>query len=100
MKSIVEDARQIICILPKGRVSQVETGLIEEYGIHSANFNHARGVGRFSVLSASGLGEQREKDVLEVTVKEDIADEIFEYIYFKADMNQPHGGVVYMTIVP
>ncbi len=100
MNAFVEDAKQIVAILPKGIVAQVERGLIEEYGIHNSNFNHARGIGRFSALSAGGLGEQREKDILEVTVSSELADEIFEFIFYRADMNQPHGGVVYMSSVP
>jgi hypothetical protein len=27
-------------------------------------------------------------------------DEIFEYIFFKAGMNKPHDGIVYMTKAP
>ena len=94
------DAKQIVCILPKGMASVVEQGLIEDHGIHDANFHHSRGVGKFSALSARGLGEQQEKDILQVIVGKDMADTIFEYIYFKAELDQPHGGIVYIAKVP
>ncbi len=100
MKSLLENAKQIVCILPKGKVSDVQEGLMDKFDILNANFHHARGVGRFSALSAVGLGEQQEKDILEVTVSSDQADEILEYIFFRADMNHPHGGVAYVTGVP
>jgi len=94
------DAKQIVCILPKGKASILEQGLIEDHGIHDANFNHSRGVGKFSALSARGLGEQREKDILQVIVSKEMADTIFEYIYYKAELDQPHGGIVYIARVP
>ena len=99
MKNIQEDARQIVCIVPKGQASSINKGLIEDHGIHTATFHHARGSSKSS-LTAKGLGQQREKDVLQVSVPREIADEIFEYIFFKAGMNQAHGGIVYMTKAP
>ena len=99
MNNIREDARQIVCIVPKGKASSINKGLIEDHGIHAATFHHARGSSKAS-LSAKGLGHQREKDVLQVSVPREIADEIFDYIFFKAGMNQAHGGIVYMTKAP
>ena len=99
MKNIREDARQIVCIVPKGKASYINKGLIEDHDIHAATFHHARGSSKSS-LTAKGLGQQREKDVLQVSIPKEIADEIFEYIFFKADMNQAHGGIVYMTKAP
>ncbi len=100
MSNFQLDARQIVCILPKGKASIVEAGLIEDFGIHDANFHHARGVGKFSAKSSSGLGEQREKDILDVVVPKEQAEEIFDYIFHKAEMNQPHGGLVYIVKAP
>jgi hypothetical protein len=99
MKNIREDARQIVCIVPKGKASYINKGLIEDHDIHAATFHHARGTSKTSV-SAKGLGQQREKDVLQVSVPREIADDIFEYIFFRAGMNQAHGGIVYMTKAP
>jgi hypothetical protein len=99
MKNIREDARQIVCIVPKGKASYINKGLIEDHDIHAATFHHARGSSK-ALASAKGLGQQREKDVLQLTVPNKIADEIFEYIYFRAGMNQAHGGIVYMTKAP
>ncbi|MBP18010.1 MAG: hypothetical protein CMQ21_03850 [Gammaproteobacteria bacterium] len=100
MKLVQENAKQIVCIIPKGKAAALEQALIEDHDIHETNFHHARGVGRFPRMFARGIGEQREKDIFEVTVSSDIADEIFEYIFFKAEMDQPHGGIIYMIEAP
>ena len=93
-------AKLITCILPKGRAFELQQALLEEKGISGANFHGARGVGRFSLLSARGIGEQQEKEILEVIVPEETADELMEYMFFKAEMNHAHGGIIYMNPVP
>ena len=80
MKGIIEDARLITCILPKGRGRIVQEALAEEEGIHTATGHGARGSGRFSMLSAGSLGT-----------------ELFEKMYFVGEMDQPHGGIIFMT---
>ncbi len=95
--TVIDDARLITCILPKGTAYRLQQTLIEERGIHSVNFHRARGVGRFSPLTKRGIGEQQEKEILEVIVPAEDADELFEYIFFNGEMNHAHGGIIYMT---
>ncbi len=97
MKGIIENARLITCILPKGKAQLVQKALVEEKGLHTANFHHGRGVGRFSPLTARGMGEQQEREILEVNVAADRADDLFEFMFFKGEMDQPHGGIIFMT---
>ena len=59
-----------------------------------------RGVGRFSSMREQGIGSQLEKEILEVTVSADQADSIFEYMFFQADMNHPHSGIIFMNEAP
>jgi len=96
----IADAKLITCILPKGRADLLQRALIVEKGIQGANYHHARGVGRFSPLSARGIGEQQEKEVFEVTVSAEQADEIFEFMFFEGQIDEPHGGIIYMTSLP
>lgn len=96
MNDIIEDARLITCILPKGKARLVQEALAGE-DVHSANVHGARGVGRFSMASAGALGAQPEKEVLEVCVSADRAQALFEAMYFAGEMNQPHGGIIFMT---
>lgn len=100
MKNLIDNAKQIVCIVPKGIGAVLVQGLSQEYCIHNANFSHARGAGRSEKIQDRGVGEQREKDVFSVTVDQDIADEIFEYLFFKGEMDQPHKGIVYMQAAP
>ncbi|MBQ75813.1 MAG: hypothetical protein CMQ20_12440 [Gammaproteobacteria bacterium] len=100
MENKLTNAKLITCILPKGCAHGLQQALIEEKENHSVNFHFARGVGRFSRISARGIGEQQEKEVLEVVVSEEFADELFEFMFFKGEMDQPHGGVIYMTSIP
>ncbi len=100
MENLCTDAKLITCILPKGQAYPMQKMLAEKKGIRSVNFHRARGVGRFSPLTARGIGEQQEKEILELTVPADIADELFEYIFFEGEMNHAHGGIIYMVSVP
>lgn len=87
----------ITCVLPKGIAVEVISQLKEKYGIVSANINNARGVGKITPLIYRGIGAQSEKEILTVVVKDDIADELFEFIYNEANINRPHGGLMFMN---
>ena len=86
----------ITCILPKGVAVDIVEKLRSEHDIESANINNARGVGKITPLAYRGIGAQSEKELLTVTVPEEKADNIFEFIYETADINRPHGGLIYM----
>ena len=86
----------ITCILPKGVAPDVLETLKERWNIVSANINSARGIGKITPLKYRGVGDQAEKEVLGVTVDAAHADEVFDFIYFEADINRPHGGLIYM----
>ena len=87
----------ITCVLPKGIAVEIIKQLKEKYGIVSANINNARGVGKITPLVYRGIGAQSEKEILTIVVKEDIAEELFEFIYHEADINRPHGGLMFMN---
>lgn len=86
----------ITCILPQGIAFGVIEKLKDEKNILTANMNNARGMGKLTPLAHRGVGEQTEKEILQVVVPTDRGDEIFEYIYTVADINRPHGGIIYM----
>ena len=96
----MKQAKLITCIVAKGKAVVLQSALIEQKGIHSANIRHGRGVGRFAPLSERGIGEQLVKEIVEISVDSAIADEIFEFLFFEAEINQPHAGVMYMTHLP
>jgi len=86
----------ITCILPKGMAIAILTKLKDEKGINRAQINSARGMGKITPLAYRGVGGQAEKDILDIIVSQTQADEIFYYIYEEADINRPHGGIIYM----
>lgn len=86
----------ITAVLPKGVSLNVIGKLKNEKSLVTANFNYARGMGKLTPAKYRGVGEQSEKEVFTVVVDESQADEIFEYIYNVAEINRPHGGLIYM----
>jgi hypothetical protein len=100
MLNRLTNAKLITCILPKGRAYGLQKALMEERNFHSVNFHRARGMGRFSQVTRRGIGEQQEKEILEATVAAKDADGLFEFMFFKGKMDQPHGGIIYMTSLP
>ena len=87
----------ITCILPKGIALDVVKKLRDEKGINTGNVDSARGMGKLAPHAYRGVGEQTEKEILNVVVTAIEADEIFEYIYEAAKINYPRGGIIYMT---
>lgn len=86
----------ISAILPKGVSHEMIRKLREEKNILNANMNYARGTGKLTPLKYREKVVEREKEILTVVVDEERGDEIFEYIYIEADINKPHGGLIYM----
>ncbi len=86
----------ISCILPKGKAMPVMKALKEDKGIITANIHSARGAGHLTPLTYRGVGETTEKEVLDVVVSTRKANEIFEFLYEAAEIDQPHGGLMYM----
>jgi nitrogen regulatory protein PII len=92
----IKSSKLITAILPKGQSLPVIEQLKTEKGLTTASFNFARGVGRMTPAKFRGVGEQSEKEVLTVVVAQELADELFEFIFDRAEINRPHGGIIYM----
>ncbi|MFP6745630.1 MAG: hypothetical protein VCB77_10635 [Alphaproteobacteria bacterium] len=89
----------ITCFLPVGVAPPVAKALKAEKGLATAHVSYGRGVGKFSQTDARHLGDQSEKQILNVVVDAGDADDIFEFIYHEAGINKPHGGMMLMTCV-
>jgi hypothetical protein len=94
---LASTSKLITCILPKGGALPVLKQLKQELGIVACNINYARGSGRFAPLADRGLGEQTEKEILSVVVDQERADEVFAYIFREAEIDRPHGGLVFQS---
>ena len=93
---MTEEYKLISCILPKGVAYTVEEKLKDVHNIAASNMNSARGVGKITPLAYRGIAGQSEKEILSVAVSAEQADEIFEFIFVEADIDRPHGGIMYM----
>jgi len=87
----------ITSIMPKGAGHDVLLGLRKDHGIKTGNIKMARGAGQYNPLALRGIGEQTEKEMLTVIVPAEKADEIFEYIYFRANIDEPHKGIIFQS---
>lgn len=94
---ILTEQKMITGILPRGTSGSVLHKLKTEKGIITAFVNTARGMGKLMPGVQRGFGAQTEKEILEVLVAADRADEIFAYIYEIAEIDRPHGGIIFMT---
>lgn len=86
----------ITCILPKGKAKSVVEQLTNEQHLTTANVHFARGVGRITPLSHRGIGETSEREILTVSVPASEAEDLFAYLHDIAEIDQPHGGMMYM----
>lgn len=93
----LREAKLITCILPKGRALPVLQALKEEKGIVSANINNARGTGRITPRAYRERLSETEKEVLRVVVPAERHEEIFAFIHETAEIDRPHGGIMYQT---
>lgn len=86
----------ITCILPKGRAQPLALALVRERGLTAVDVHFARGVGRITPLRHRGIGETSEREILTVAVPAGDAAALFTFIYETAEINRPHGGLMYM----
>lgn len=82
----------ITCILFGHKARVIIETLAKEKGIITADKSTARGT---SILNVNG----EEMEVITVLVEEFRADEIFEYLYFEAELNKPHHGMIYQQSI-
>ena len=89
----------ITCLLPLRVALPLVKSLETEKGIATAHVGNARGVGKLTSSARRQLGDQTEKQVLTVVVDESEADDIFSFLYFEGGINEPHGGMIFMSPV-
>lgn len=93
----LDEAKLITCVLPKGKARAVVKALKDECGIVAANVNYARGTGRMTHRAFRKTMTVSEKEILQVVVPRDREEELFAFIFDRAGIDQPHGGMMYQT---
>jgi len=95
---VIKNPKRIVVILPKDHALAIVENLHTQKNINTCNIH--RGRGRSTAVSdVVSYGNYAEVDVISVIVEAERADEIFEYIFFEAEINQPHGGFIYQMPV-
>lgn len=89
------EVKLITAILYRGGGSKVLKAL-HGRGINTASMNHARGSSIGDPAGKNGIPVSFEKEIVTVVVPAGEADEVFEMIFHEADLNRPHGGLLYM----
>ena len=90
-----DNTKLIVCIMAKGIAGELQRSLIDEWQVHP-NIHYGRGIGRAAPLTKRGIGEQQEKEILEVIVDASRADAIFEYAFYFLDLDKKPAGLIYM----
>ena len=101
MNHNLETFKQISAILPDDEplLRELVQGLKDELGILAFDHHTCRGVGAIGKRSAGKrfrTPPAKALRMLSVLVTPERADEVFDYIYVKAKVDRPMGGVVYM----
>ena len=89
------DEKRITCFLPKGVGIRLVEMLHSEKNMDSANVHAGRGLP--TLENAENYGAWTEQDVLTVIVDATQADEIFEFIFSRGEINKPGGGFIYQA---
>ena len=84
--------KQITCIMPAGRAAAVLNALRQQKRLIDVAHHHARGVG-----TRKGSGRYVEREVVNVLVDAERADDVFEFLYREAGLDQPHNGMMFMS---
>lgn len=92
---LLQSYKVITCFLPAGKGKEVLDDLRKQKGVYSGFVHHARGAG-----VDSGRNNKApfyvEREVITVLAPAGQADEVFEFLYFNAGLDQPHAGMVLM----
>jgi len=93
IRAAQQQCKVITCIVPGGRGGELLEALREEQGVISASVHHARGIG---AGDQHRLVHAEERQVLVALVTAVQADQVFEFLYQRAGLAAPHGGMVLM----
>lgn len=89
----------ITCVLPPGIATELLRKLRSERGISEANAHTARGIGKLTPAAYRQLGNETQKEIVSVVVPSDRADELFRYVFTEAQIDRPHGGIMFMHVL-
>ena len=92
-----QGSKLITCILKKGKAIPLMEALNEK-GLIKINFAFARGSDLNDPFNSKGRLKEDEKEIVTVIIDNPAeAEEVFDFVYDKAQINEPGAGLIYMT---
>lgn len=96
-QGLIPKGKLITCVLPKGKAKSVMEALNEK-GVSRINMAFVRGFDIHDQAAEGKLPDQTEKEVLTVVCESaEEAEELFDYIFEKGEINHLGGGLMYMS---
>ncbi len=94
--TVLTDLKMITCIVQRGAGDAIVKAAADA-GATGATVHFARGTGVREKLGILGVAVEPEKEVINIVVPAEKADEIFEVMYFAGKLNVPAMGFIYMS---
>ena len=88
--NIETNNKLITCLIPKGDGVAAISALKDEKQVNSANVYSGRS-------NLFYTGKDLESETLAVVVAEERADEIFDFLYEKLEIGNPHRGIMFQS---
>ncbi len=85
------EQKLITCITPRGQGPALIRCLVDELGVVSGNFSPGRGVSERQGAFA------QEVDILTVVVPTERAEEVFEFLYHRSDLDHSLGRFMFQS---
>ena len=93
---VLTDVSLITCIVQRGMADDIVKAA-QEAGAEGATVYYARGSGVRERLGILGVAVDVEKEVIDIVVANDQADQVFEKIYLAGKLDTPGMGFMHLT---
>lgn len=94
--TVLTDVSLITCIVQRGLAEQI-VAAAREAGAQGATIYYAKGTGIRERLGILGVAVEVEKEVINIVVANDQAEQIFQTLYLAGNLDTPGMGMMYVT---
>jgi len=93
---ILTDVCLITCTIQRGRSEKIIKAA-QALGVHGTTVHFGQGVGAHELLGVLSVAIDKEKEIINLLVAEDMADAVFEKMYIAGKLDTPGMGSMHMT---
>ncbi len=94
--TVLTDVSLITCVVQRGLGDEIVKAA-QEAGAQGATIHYGKGSGIHELLGVLSVAIDAEKEIINIVVAKDQADQIFEHIYIAGNLDTPGMGIAYMT---